>query len=138
MGVGLGFGLEHRSAALDALDGDRHLEQTCRVKAVGPSQAGGVCAKGPSRVKNTPPEAQVGAGLRDGDRDRIRAGAGATAGPVVRVVVEGRVRVLRGRGEGGARAGVVAPPLLRHALTSAHAEQPEQAEDTQLCVDHLG
>ena len=90
------------------------------------------------RPKNTPAASQVGAGLRDGDRDRIRAGVGATAGPVVRVMVEGRVRVLRGRGEGGARAGVVAPPLLRHALTGWHAEQPEQAEDTQLCVDHLG
>ena len=32
---------------------------------------------------------------------------------------------------------MVAAPLLRHAWTSGHAEQPEQAEDAQLCVDHL-
>ena len=32
---------------------------------------------------------------------------------------------------------MVAAPLLRHDWTSGHAEQPEQAEDAQLCVDHL-
>jgi len=97
LGLGLGLGFEHRGAAFDALDRDRDLEQACRMKAVAPGRR--VCAKDQPRVqapKNTLRASQVGAGLRDGDRDRIRAGA--TAGPVVRVMIEGRVRVRAARG----------------------------------------